>query len=316
MKFLRSRSMLLASLNLIIIAVLLYYFYSNADYFLELLHLSATNIILILLLSSIFPFINGLINVYMFRSLNASPNLSLQDSFYLAAASTLANELPISGGIITKGFYLKRFYSIAYSKYFSATLALFFCTVAINGFIGLMILLYWIFLKKLSISTPLISSFTIMTGCFLIFLLPLEHIKVPDRLQRWISQVLEGWFLMSRDFTLLLRLLGLQTILFLLLAIRYWLAFMMLSQNVTITQAILFSSATVLTQLVSIAPGGWGVREVIVGAISSSLGFDMSVSMAAVGLDRLISTAFNILLGWYSIIMLGKRMSAPQERAA
>lgn len=315
MKFLRSRSVLLAGLNLIIIGVLLYYFYSNADYFLELLHLSVTNIILILLLSSIFPFINGLINVYMFRSLKASPSLGLQDSFYLAAASTLANELPISGGIITKGVYLKRFYNVTYSKYFSATLALFFCTVAINGFIGLVILLYWIFLKKLTISLPLISSFTIMTGCSLIFLLPLEHIKAPDKLQKWISQILEGWFLISRNFVLLLRLLGLQTILFLLLAVRYWLAFMMLSQNVTISQAVLFSSATVLTQLVSIAPGGWGVREIIVGAISSSLGFDIGVSIAAVGLDRLISTAFNIFLGWYSMLMLGKRISAHQERA-
>jgi uncharacterized protein (TIRG00374 family) len=154
-----------------------------------------------------------------------------------------------------------------------------------------------------------------MTGCFLLFFLPLERIKVPDGLQRRISQLLEGWLLISRNPMLLPKLIGWQNLLFFLLAARYWLAFRMLSQNVTLSQAVLFSSATVLTQLVSFAPGGWGVREAIVGAISASLGFDLGVSVAAVTLDRLISTAFNILIGWYSVMMLERQISGQEEHA-
>ena len=83
----------------------------------------------------------------------------------------------------------------------------------------------------------------------------------------------------------------------------------MLSQNVTFGDVMLFSAASILTQLVSIAPGGLGVREAIVGAVASALGFDMGMSLVAVGLDRLISTLAILLIGGLSAIILGKQIS-------
>lgn len=93
------------------------------------------------------------------------------------------------------------------------------------------------------------------------------------------------------------------------LAIRYWFAFRMLSQNVKISDAILFSSISVLTQLVSIAPGGLGVTETIVGGIAFLLGFELGVSIVAVGIDRLISTSVILVVGGASTIILGKQLS-------
>jgi len=101
----------------------------------------------------------------------------------------------------------------------------------------------------------------------------------------------------------------LQTCLMLFLAIRYWLAFHMLSQDVSVADVILFSSASVLTQLVSVAPGGLGVTEAIVGAIASAIGFDLGVSIVSVGLDRLVSTFVILLVGGISTIILSKQVS-------
>lgn len=101
-----------------------------------------------------------------------------------------------------------------------------------------------------------------------------------------------------------------------LLAIRYWLAFQMVSQNITIGDAILFSSATILTQLVSIAPGGLGVREAIVGIIATTLGFDTTVSVIAVGIDRLISTIPILILGGLSAVILGKQITELAAKSA
>jgi uncharacterized protein (TIRG00374 family) len=124
-----------------------------------------------------------------------------------------------------------------------------------------------------------------------------------------VAQALEGWTFIRREPTLLLKLLGLQAGLILLLSMRYLLAFQMLSQDITLGQALMFSTASVLTQVVSIAPGGLGVREAIVGGVALALGFDLPVGVAAAGLDRLISTPIVVLLGWISTVTLGHQVS-------
>jgi uncharacterized protein (TIRG00374 family) len=94
------------------------------------------------------------------------------------------------------------------------------------------------------------------------------------------------------------------------LSLRYLVAFRMVSQNVSLGQTLLFASATVLTQLVSIAPGGLGVREAIVAAVASIIGFDPVVSVVAVSLDRLVMTTIIVITGWVSSIYLGKEIQA------
>jgi uncharacterized membrane protein YbhN (UPF0104 family) len=309
MKNQRFRSVLLYVISLAIVAAFIYYLYINSDKFLGILHISPLFVAVILILSLANPVLNGAINTYMFQGLGA--DLSHRDGFLLAAVSTLANQLPVPGGLVSKGIYLKRKYNLTYTKYLSATLALFFCFIAVNGFIGVVILLYWILYKGIAVPIILLGGFSLMTVCLSIFWLPLGRIKIPKMIHGRIHQAEEGWMLISGNPVLLLKLIGIQSSLMLILALRYWLAFHMLSQSITIGQAILFSSASVLTQLVSIAPGGLGVREAIVGGVASALGFDIGVSIVAVGLDRLIVTISIVILGGISTIIMGKEISEP-----
>jgi uncharacterized membrane protein YbhN (UPF0104 family) len=83
----------------------------------------------------------------------------------------------------------------------------------------------------------------------------------------------------------------------------------MISQMITFSQALLYASATILTQLVGIAPGGIGIRESIVAAVSALLGFDPGAAIIAVGLDRIISSTVILLVGWASILILGKQLT-------
>jgi uncharacterized membrane protein YbhN (UPF0104 family) len=303
------RPVILSVISLGLVAAFLCYLYFNADKYLDLLKFSIPDMVIIFILSLAFPLISGVSNAHLFRSMGA--DISYKDGFFLAAASTLANQLPISGGILSKGFYLKRRHEISYAKFFSATTALFFCFLAVNGIIGVFLLLYWYIAKNIPVSPTLMIGFLLMVAGLIVFCLPLEQIKFPQKIHKWIHQAIEGWMLISRNLVLLLRLIGLQTILMLLLAIRYWLAFRMLSQNISLDQAILFSAASILTQLVSIAPGGLGVREVIVSAVASALGFDLGASITAVGLDRLISTLGIYLIGGASSMVLSKQISEP-----
>jgi uncharacterized membrane protein YbhN (UPF0104 family) len=307
MKSANLRTIILSGITVALIAAFVYYLYLNADRYLELLHLSTPGVLVIFLLSLVFPLISGSITTFLFRGLGV--DLSFRDGFLLNAASTLANQLPISGGILSRGFYLKRKYDLSYSKFLSATVALFLCFIGTNGLIGLAILLGGIFIRQVVVSAALLFGFAAMAACLLIFWLPIDRIRLPDRIGKLLHQAVEGWTLISKNPGLLLNLIGLQLSLLISLAIRYWLAFHMLSQNVTLSDVMLFSTATILTQLVSLAPGGLGVREAIIGALSSALGFDSGASVVAVGLDRLISTVPILLIGGISTLILGKQIS-------
>lgn len=309
----RTRSIILTIISFVIIAAFVYYLYMNADKYLELLHLSMLGIAALMALSLLAPFLNGAIGVYMFRSLGA--NLSQREGFLLAAASTLANQLPISGGIVTRALYLKQKYDLSYAKYFSATLALFFCSLAVYGLLGIAILLYWLLIRNIVASSVLFIGFGTMAASLLIFIFPVDFIKIPEVLYKWVHQAVEGWTLISKNPVLMLKLLGLQTGTMFLMAFRYWLAFHMLSQNVSVSQVLLMACASVLTQLVSFAPGGLGVREAIVGGIASALGFDAATSVAAVVLDRLVSTVMVVIIGWISTIILGKEISGTSKKS-
>ena len=312
MKIRRFQSILLTIISLGIIAAFVYYLYVNANQYRDLLNVSATGAAMLFVLSLAFPILSGMQNVFLYRSLGAK--ISYRDGFFLTAASTLANQLPISGGILSKGFYLKRIYNLSYTKFISSTVALFVCFLAVNGLMGMTILLYWILFRKVAVNPVLLIAYTMMAGCVLAFWLPLDRIKIPEKLRKWSHQAIEGWMLISRNPVLLFQLIGLQFLLVLLLAIRYWLAFHMLSQNVTIAQTLLFSTASILTQLVSIAPGGLGVREAIVSGVASALGFDAGVSLVAVGLDRLVSTVVIVLVGWVSTVILGKQIAETSKK--
>lgn len=304
-KILRALSLWLVSL--LAISGFSYYIYLNLDKYLDLVQISATGVFAIFSIALTFPLLNGAQNTILYRALGAA--IPFKDGVLITAAATLANQLPVSGGIVSKGIYLKRQHDFSYTLFASSVVASFLFYITISGFIGLMILLYWLVSgTRESIPTSLLISYLLMASSFFLLFLPFEKLWLPENIRNRIQQAIKGWETLRKTPVLLAQLAGLQVLLMILLAGKYWLAFHMLSQNVTMDQTLLFSTASILTQLVSIAPGGLGVREMIVGAVSGILGFDASAGILAVGLDRLISTATVFLVGWTSIAILGNRM--------
>lgn len=301
----RFRKILVALLYMSLMAAIIFYFYQNLGRILSLLRVSTFPVILILVLTAISMFINGIIGNQLLWRLGV--NISSRDGFYLAAASTLANQLPIFGGILTRAVYLKQKHNLSYAGFLSATLALLICFISANGMIGTTILVYWMLFRNTAVPPILLIGFGSMAIALLIFWLPVDRALFFPTLRARLEQALEGWRLIQEAPFALSRLTGLQIALMLLLAIRYWLAFNMVSQHVGYSEVILFSSASVLTQLVGVAPGGLGVTEAIVGGVASLLGFDLVASVFAVGLDRLISTLVILFVGGISAIALSKQ---------
>ena len=274
----------------------------------RLLRLSTGGLVMLFVLWLTVPVLSGFQNTVLYRSLGVK-GFSHRDRFLIAAASTLANQLPIPGGLVSKGFYLKRIHQLSYSLLTSSMLALFICLLSLNGLAGLLILSYWAFLKASEVSPFLWMGFLLMAACILVFAVPIQHLRLPGSLDARLRQALEGWVHIRRNPGMVLQVLLVQLILLMLAGVRYWLAFHMLSQNVSLAQVLLMANASILTQVVSIAPGGLGVREAIVGAVAAVLGFDMAVGVLAVALDRLVSTVVIFLVGGASMIWLGGQSS-------
>jgi uncharacterized membrane protein YbhN (UPF0104 family) len=306
MKSSRLGSIILALMSFGLVAFFIYFIYVNKDKYSNLLNISAPSVIILILISIAYPFINGGMNIYLLRSLGV--HISLWDGFILGSASSLTNLLPFSGGLVTKALYLKSRYRISYTRFFGATLAGFVCFTASNGIIGLSILLYWIMAATREISPFLLLAFLLMSLSMLIFWFPFEKLNLSEKIRKRFVQILEGWLLISRKPDIVVKIVILQICLMLLMALRYWIAFRMISSNVLFSQCILFAAVYILEQIVGIMPSGLGIREGMVAAIAAALNFDVVVSIVAVELDRLVSTVVILLLGWLSMVLLGRQM--------
>jgi uncharacterized membrane protein YbhN (UPF0104 family) len=294
-----------AAVTLAVLAIFAVYLATNFERYREIFNLSLAALLAIVGLTLVLFAINGLINTWLYRSLAAPINYC--EGLGLGLINTLANQLPFAGGLIVKSVYLKRRYQLAYRDFFSATLALYVCFVAANGGVGLLVLAY------LALATgdggpPLLwAGFAAMLLSLSVLWIPLARLTfLPARLRQLVPQIMAGWWVLSKNLPLTGALVAIQILSAALMAGRFWLAFRALSQQVSLAQCLLFSAATVLTQLVSIAPGGLGVREGIVAGMALLLGFDPGVSAVAAGLDRLISTALVLFLGGLATYWLGK----------
>jgi len=305
-KFSKWKSYLPYILSVAALLVFIAYLYRNAGRYQQLLDLSASSLFLLLGLVLTFISGNGLTNYVFYRGLGLP--LTFNEGIGLAAVNTLANQLPFAGGMIAKGVYLKQRYKLTYTRFLSATLALYVCFVAANGVVGVAVLAYLALVDDTIVPTLLILGFSAMAASVLLLWLPVDASSVPGKWGKRLAQLLDGWQVLSQNWLLVGELVGLQLLMTLIFAGRLWIAFHALSQDVTLAQCILFSAATILTRLVSITPGGLGVREAIIASVASVLGFDIGVSVVAVGVDRLIATLVIIVLGTVYTYILSKQV--------
>lgn len=282
------------------------YLYRNYDQYADLFRfswqmlLASASLVLVSILA------NGAVNFVLYRGLGA--NVGLNESVELAAANTLANQLPFAAGMIAKGVYLKRRYRMAYGRYLSATVALYLVFLATAGFTGVAVLGEQQLFRSIAAAPSLLAGFAVMAASIAVFWLPLQRLPLPARWENQLVQMWAGWEVLQANKVLVWKIVFLYLVMMLVISGRYWITFHMLSQPVTFANTLLFAAASILTQLVSATPGGLGVREGIVAAVAYVLGFDAGVSAVAVGLDRLIATALTLALGSLASYHLARRV--------
>lgn len=278
----------------------------NVDRLVKLFQLSYDRLLLLAFLALISSLFNGWVNHLLYTYLGL--NIPFLSSYGLATVNTLANQLPLSGGLFAKGIYLKRKFDLPYTKYFSATIALFIVFLATNGTIGLTLLnvFHW----SMGTPSPFLINFgfgLMITSIFLLWI-PLQIAILPEKWRGYLRKMNEGWLVLKKNQILLISLIGVQLLAILTMGLRFWLAFRFFAQEMSFHLCILYASATILTRLVSIIPGGIGVREGIVAGMAAVFGFEPGVSVIAIGLDRLVSTIVVAILGTGFTYLFSKQL--------
>ena len=288
-----------------VLIALALYVSNNIEKFGDLFQFSPFVLGQLVLLISLFLALNGILGTLIYRASGAS--IGFLEGIGLGVVGSLANLLPFAGGIVSRAVYLRWRYKLTYGSFFGATAALYIIFISANGALALISLIVLIGLSSYEAHSLwlLFSLFTAMAMSILVIFFPLEKI-LPKQWKKFEKQLLDGWMVLRQQPKVTLLIVGLQIVGVFLFAGRYWIAFHALSQNVSYIQCLLFSSATVLTQLVNIAPGGFGVREGLVAGVATVLGFDPGISAIAVGLDRLVATTVIVFSGMLSTYLLGK----------
>jgi uncharacterized membrane protein YbhN (UPF0104 family) len=292
-------------LALVVIFIFLYYLYRHADRYRSIFHLSSSMLVAAVSLVLVTIVLNGLVNYWLYRQLGA--NVRFGEAVCLAFVNSLANHLPFAAGMVAKGVYLKRRHQLAYSNYFSATLALYPVFLMAAGLMGVLVLVMRQYFHAEPASPFLLLGFIAMLASTAIFWLPFGRISLPAGWNKWFTQILEGWRILRDERSLVLRIIAVYLATMLSTGGRYWIAFHALSQNVTLAECVLFAAVSTLSQLVTITPGGLGVREGIVAAVASVLGFDARISALAVGIDRLVVTSVSIVMGTICVYVLNNK---------
>ncbi len=298
-------------LSIAAILVFLNYLRQNADRYRDLFHISGQTLLLLFFLSILTIVLNGLSNYILYRRLGAAVTFS--ESIGLSTINTLANLLPIvAGGLISIGVYMKKRFALGYTRYLSAAVALYVIFVATNGLLGNAALIYWK-LKGGDVPLSLVIGFCGMIASLLAFVIPFNVIRIPGKWQQYFTQAVDGWKLFSQSKMIIVQLVAVQIALMFVLACQMLLAFHSLSQNVTLTHCLLFSAVNILTQLISITPDGFGIRESLVASIAAIFGFDAGASVLAVGLVRLVVLPPVITTGILYTYFLSKKAVVTPE---
>lgn len=293
---------LFSALFAVLLAV---YLLLNADRYRELARFSWLQFATLLVLVILTTLGNGLTNHYLYRALGAN-SITVDESVGLAVIGTLANLLPFSGGLIAKGVYLKHNHSLAYTSFLSASAALYALFISNEGLIGIAGLGVIVLTQRIAVPSLLLLGFTGMMLSLSVFWVPLDHIPYPHRWQGYVQKLEEGWLILRHRRALLVRLMVINTIIILIYAVRLWIVFHGLSQDVTLAQCLVFSAAAILTQIVAITPGGLGLREGIVAGIAHLFGFDVGVSIVAASIDHWFAIAIVFVLGIFYTYKLSK----------
>ena len=270
------------------------YFSLNKDDFKVLLEIKAYYIFAIALLQICVIFVNAIFFIVIFKAFDL--NIDTKEGLNTSIITAIGNYFtPFRGGLGIRAVYLKKKYGFSYSKFISTVAGNYVVVFLINSLIALFCL-GTLALQSKKIDPILVLVFA---GMFIILLLivlfPIPSSKIPETkfglLNKFINKVklvIEGWNVLAGKRSLIIKLSILTLINAFIGIFLYYIELKSIGTEVNLLYAIIYSSISAISLLLSLTPGSLGIRESLLVLFQSSLMLGTSEILASSVVDRVI----------------------------
>jgi hypothetical protein len=230
----------------------------------------------------------------------------------LAQMTTFFNYLPFKGGAVAGAIFLKGAHRFPYTRFLAtvmASSALAVVTFSIVGTAGLIILWLWRGLFSWVILAIYLSLFGAMFVLFMRLAGWAKRVK-----NRALLRFLEGWGIIRTGGKRLLLLVITDLCMVLIDALRITLSFGAIGIKLSYATGLVLIPLSNIIGVASLVPGGLGVKEFMIGLLSSELGIDFTEAIFAATLDRMILLLWVLFLGPLFIALLFLYRGMPAKK--
>jgi uncharacterized membrane protein YbhN (UPF0104 family) len=223
-------------------------------------------------------------------------NLGNKESFALAIVNTFWNYLPLTGGLLARGVYLKKRHNFSYTSFVSTIVASYIISFLSFSLVGLLSIL-WIWQDK-GIFNPWITGILLLAAFFSLVMIKVNiNLKFGAKILRPLSKIVSEWRTLRTRKKLIFNLFLLDLALIVINALRFYFAGQFLDAEVPFFALLIISSLTLFAILLNVTPGALVVKEAIISFGAVALSYSPTVGLSISLLDRAVSMFWIFLLG-------------------
>ncbi len=212
--------------------------------------------------------------------------LRFMEWFGTAVITNFYNSFFFKGGVALTAIYLKNNHRLNYSKYVSLTIGSMSMVGLSAAIIGIACSLYGYFKGAFDLALAVIFA-VMLIGVVIVLLLP--GIRFPrKKIFKLPNTLFECWDVLRGDKITVLKLFILETTVLCLFALRYYLTFKMFEIPVPFYVCLILCPFNIVTNVVSIIPNAYGVREAVVGFASKLAGIGFTGGVMATLVNRVL----------------------------
>lgn len=318
----KSRKLPATVASMALAAVLMYYLLSRAGFAVIMENLSLLDYRWVLLAVALYTF-DMLIRAFRWKVVlrGSDIHISIRDSFL---AYNLGNSLniiiPAKLGDVARSYYLKKKYSMEYSRTLPATfldrifdvlgvyLLLVFCGICIMAGTELADWLYYVFAVGLAALAVTVAAMQVLYKRRD----KIEGIR-SKRIRSLASSLLEAFSGSFRDKGNFIMLLACSVLIWLCEGVFSYLIFISMGHFMNPIAVIFATMVAILTKVVPITPGGIGVFEGTMVLILSLFGMDAGTGAVLSAVNHFMMNLYTILLGIYALLRENISISAIQQ---
>lgn len=288
--------------TIVVLLFLAWYVARHWEHMTALLKLKAGDLAGLFLLYALSTLVTAWIGNCLLSILGVGAPLS--EMFLLQNVVFLLNYTPMKLGTIYRANYLRKYHGLSLGQFGALTLATTFLATTAAALCGILALTFvygWSSPQKLMLG---LSQLAILLVALAALFFPLPEFSGQGLLARMSREFKAGRKVVQSHPKTLLECTLMSVGTFILTSLRLWVIFSSIGQSLHPADYLILGAVGYVTIFVAFTPGGVGVREFLLGAVSTLIGIPMEVGILVAMIDRGIVMSYTLLAGGGSLFVL------------